>query len=67
MREDVQTWIHHMMEVHNLPLIQTDRFLMNGKALCLMTIDMFCQRVPLGGKTLYKDFQLRLSEAMYSN
>jgi len=55
-----------MAEVHGLPAIDTDRFLMNGKALCLMTIDMFCQRVPLGGKMLYKDFQLRLSMAMYS-
>ena len=66
LREDVEKWVHYMMEIHSLPSIQTDRFLMNGKALCLMTIDMFCQRVPLGGKTLYKDFQLRLSQAMYS-
>ena len=40
---------------------------MNGKALCLMTMEMFCQRVPLGGKMLYKDFQLRLSMALYGN
>jgi len=66
LREDVLTWIRHMSEVHGLPAIDTDRFLMNGKALCLMTIEMFCQRVPLGGKMLYKDFQLRLSMAMYS-
>ena len=66
LREDVQTWIRHMSEVHGLPAVDTDRFLMNGKALCLMTIEMFCQRVPLGGKMLYKDFQLRLSMAMYS-
>jgi hypothetical protein len=66
LREDVQTWIRHMAEVHGLPSVDCDRFLMNGKALCLMTIDMFCQRVPLGGKMLYKDFQLRLSMAMYS-
>eukprot|EP00095_Tigriopus_kingsejongensis_P007675 maker-scaffold156_size297567-snap-gene-1.35 protein:Tk07675 transcript:maker-scaffold156_size297567-snap-gene-1.35-mRNA-1 annotation:"hypothetical protein TcasGA2_TC015494" len=65
MREDVQTWIQYMSEVHGLPSIQSDRFLMNGKALCLMTMEMFCQRVPLGGKMLYKDFQLRLSMAMY--
>jgi len=42
-----------------------ERFPMNGKALCLMNVDMFLQRVPLGGKTLYKDFQLRLGRAMY--
>ncbi len=64
-REDVQTWIHFMSSVHSLPSVQSDRFLMNGKALCLMNMDMFCQRVPLGGKELFKDFQLRLSVAMY--
>ena len=32
-----------------------------------MTMEMFCQRVPLGGKMLYKDFQLRLSMAMYGD
>ena len=66
-REDVQTWIRHLAAVHNLPAVQPDRFLMNGKALCLMTMEMFCQRVPLGGKMLYKDFQLRLSMAMYGD
>ena len=29
-------------------------FLMNGKGLCLMTMDMFTVRAPLGGKTLFK-------------
>ena len=67
LREDVQTWIRHLAAVHNLPAVQPDRFLMNGKALCLMTMEMFCQRVPLGGKMLYKDFQLRLSMAMYGD
>lgn len=67
LREDVQTWILHLAAVHGLPAVQSDRFLMNGKALCLMTMEMFCQRVPLGGKMLYKDFQLRLSMAMYNN
>lgn len=56
-----------MSAAHGLPSVQADRFLMNGKALCLMTMEMFCQRVPLGGKMLYKDFQLRLSMAMYNS
>ena len=67
MREDVQVWIRYMSDVQGLPSVQSDRFLMNGKALCLMTMEMFCQRVPLGGKMLYKDFQLRLSMAMYQS
>ena len=56
------------MALEGLPTDEiTDRFLMNGKALCLMTMEMFCKRVPLGGKLLYKDFQLRLSIANNSN
>ncbi len=39
---------------------------MNGKALCLMSLSMFTYRVPLGGKTLFKDFQIRLSQAVYA-
>lgn len=65
-RDDVARWVQHVSAVHQLPSVQLDRFLMNGKALCLMTIEMFVSRVPLGGKLLYKDFQLRLSSALYS-
>ncbi|PNF37717.1 hypothetical protein B7P43_G11454, partial [Cryptotermes secundus] len=64
-RDDVARWLRHMATIHQLPHVPTDRFLMNGKALCLMSIDMFLGRVPLGGKLLYKDFQLRLGKAMY--
>lgn len=46
-------------------IFRSDRFLMNGKALCLMSLQMFTFRVPLGGKLLFKDFQLRLSSATY--
>ena len=50
---------------HDLPDVHADRFLMNGKALCLMSLNMFTYRVPLGGKLLFKDFQLRLGDAIY--
>ena len=63
MREDVEKWLQNLIALEGLPEVHTDRFLMNGKALCLMTMEMFCKRVPLGGKLLYKDFQLRLSIA----
>lgn len=65
-RDDVAVWLVHVMDQHRLPAVSTDRFLMNGKALCLMTMEMFVQRVPLGGKLLYKDFQLRLSNVLYN-
>lgn len=60
-------WLWNMERQHNLPTISADRFHMNGKALCLMNVDMFVQRVPLGGKLLYKDFQMRLTQALYNS
>ena len=44
--------------------VDAERFRMNGKALCLMTRDMFTYRVPRGGRVLYADFQLRLCRAV---
>ncbi|CAH1963266.1 unnamed protein product [Acanthoscelides obtectus] len=64
-REDVANWLNYVTSVHNLPKVPASRFHMNGKALCLMSPSMFLSRVPLGGKLLYKDFQLRLCAAMY--
>ena len=37
---------------------------MNGKALVLMTKEMFLYRVPEGGGILYEDIQLKLRKAM---
>ncbi|KAG8195842.1 hypothetical protein JTE90_008535 [Oedothorax gibbosus] len=65
-RDDVRQWVSWISSTQSLPPVHLDRFSMNGKALCLMSIDMFVARVPLGGKLLYKDFQLRLSRALYS-
>ncbi|KAL1502579.1 hypothetical protein ABEB36_007703 [Hypothenemus hampei] len=65
-REHVSQWLRHITTLHNLPEVPSSRFLMNGKALCLMSPSMFLARVPLGGKLLYKDFQLRLCAALYS-
>lgn len=45
--------------------VDPERFNMNGKALCLMNMDMFINRVPTGGKLLYKDFKLRLHKALF--
>ncbi|XP_059046788.1 transcription factor ETV6 [Achroia grisella] len=41
-----------------------ERFPMNGKALCLMTQEMFASRVPHTGHLLYQDFRKRLSKAL---
>ena len=63
-RDEVRQWLIWMSARHSLPL-DPDRFQMNGKALCLMSLAMFAVRVPLGGKLLYKDFQLRLTSAFH--
>ncbi|CAH0548927.1 unnamed protein product [Brassicogethes aeneus] len=65
-REHVAQWLSYVTNSHGLPEVPCSRFLMNGKALCLMSPTMFLSRVPLGGKLLYKDFQLRLCSALYS-
>ena len=63
-RAEVTRWVESVCSRHSLPLPSQDRFMMNGKAVCLMTAAMFCNRVPLGGKTLYRDFQIRLAKAL---
>ena len=63
-RTDVQTWVEAVCTEHGLPLPDPDRFMMNGKAVCLMSAPMFSLRMPLGGKTLYRDFQIRLGKAL---
>ena len=45
--------------------ISQDKFDMNGKALCMMNIEMFVARVPNGGKLLYRDLRLRLYPAVF--
>ena len=63
-RAEVCAWVQWTCLSHSLPLPATERFLMNGKAVCLMSTSMFSSRVPLGGKLLYKDFQIRLAKAI---
>ncbi|XP_013176098.1 PREDICTED: uncharacterized protein LOC106124173 [Papilio xuthus] len=41
-----------------------ERFPMNGKALCLMSRDMFATRVPRNGHQLHQDFRRRLAKAL---
>ncbi|XP_032243206.2 uncharacterized protein LOC5517283 isoform X1 [Nematostella vectensis] len=65
-REDVTSWLRWISEAYSLENVKLDRFEMNGKALCLMTLDMFLYRVPEGGRVLYHDFQRRLRLALGS-
>lgn len=64
-RQDVKTWILCLgksegIDAHHI----ADKFKMNGKALCLMSVEMFLSRFPQGGKMLYRDFRLRLTRAL---
>ncbi|CAH2101643.1 unnamed protein product [Euphydryas editha] len=56
-RAQVGTWVSRR---GGLP----ERFPMNGKALCLMSKDMFAARVPRLGHALYQDFRRRLAKAL---
>lgn len=65
-RSDVWVWLNNLAQSEGLPLTTelAQKFPMNGKALCLMSLDMYLSRVPVGGKMLYKDFRIRLARAM---
>ena len=64
-RAEVCLWVETTCSTHHLPAPGQERFLMNGKAVCLMSVNMFTSRVPLGGKLLYRDFQIRLAKALH--
>lgn len=65
-RSHVWMWLNNLALSEGLPLTTelAQKFPMNGKALCLMSLDMYLSRVPVGGKMLYKDFRIRLARAM---
>ncbi|XP_018795832.1 PREDICTED: uncharacterized protein LOC108973216 [Bactrocera latifrons] len=65
-RADVWKWLINMALSEGLEVTPElpQKFPMNGKALCLMSLDMYLCRVPVGGKMLYRDFRVRLARAM---
>lgn len=65
-RADVWKWLINMAVSEGLEVTPelSQKFPMNGKALCLMSLDMYLSRVPVGGKMLYRDFRVRLARAM---
>ncbi|EDW02183.1 ETS homologous factor [Drosophila grimshawi] len=65
-RADVWKWLINMAVSEGLEVTPElpQKFPMNGKALCLMSLDMYLCRVPVGGKMLYRDFRVRLARAM---
>lgn len=64
-RQEVKAWILNLGKSEGVCAQHiADKFKMNGKALCLMSVEMFLSRFPNGGKMLYRDFRLRLTRAM---
>lgn len=65
-RANVWTWLINLAQSEGLDISPelAQKFPMNGKALCLMSLDMYLTRVPVGGKMLYRDFRVRLARAM---
>lgn len=65
-RAHVWTWLINVAHSEGLETSPelAYKFQMNGKALCLMSLDMYLSRVPVGGKMLYRDFRVRLARAM---
>ena len=61
-RDQVAMWLHKSAVQYRLRSTNPERFPMNGKALVLMTKDMFVYRVPEGGGFLYEDIQFRLQK-----
>jgi ETS-domain lacking len=64
-RQDVKIWILNLGKSEGVDASHiAEKFNFNGKALCLMSVEMFLSRFPTGGKMLYRDFRLRLTRAM---
>ncbi len=57
-------WLMYASSQYRLGNTYPERFPMNGKALLLMSRDMFLSRVPHGGGLLFEDVQLKLQKAL---
>jgi len=62
--EHVVFWLRDLARKHNF-FIDTERFLMNGKGLCFMTLEGFRSRSPQGGALLHADLQKKLKTRIY--
>ena len=60
---EVVEWFKWATDRYGVKDITTDKFLMNGKGLCMLNLESFLYRVPQGGDLLYGDFQRRLHMA----
>lgn len=61
---EVLEWLKWATERYNVRDVSADKFLMNGKGMCMLSPEGFMFRVPRGGDALYKDFHRRLTTAI---
>ncbi|XP_038054201.1 transcription factor ETV7-like [Patiria miniata] len=63
-RTDVASWLQWAVEFYQLDSVDTLKFAMNGRGLCLLTRSGFMTRAPSCGDILHSDFQRRYAVAV---
>ena len=61
---EVMEWLKWATERYSIRDITADKFLMNGKGLCMLGVEGFLYRVPRGGDVLHGDFNKRVTAAV---
>ena len=61
---DVLEWLKWATERYSIREVTADKFLMNGKGMCMLGFQGFLYRVPRGGDVLFSDFQKRVNAAV---
>lgn len=61
---EVMEWLKWATERYSIRDITADKFLMNGKGLCMLSVEGFLYRVPRGGDVLHSDFNKRVTAAV---
>ncbi|XP_022083834.1 transcription factor ETV6-like isoform X2 [Acanthaster planci] len=63
-RADVVSWLEWARGFYQLDSVDTTKFAMNGRGLCLLTRSGFMNRAPSCGDVLHSDFQRRYAVAV---
>ena len=61
---EVMEWLKWATDRYSIRDVTADKFLMNGKGLCMLGVEGFLYRVPRGGETLHGDFNKRVTAAV---
>ncbi|XP_054715715.1 ets DNA-binding protein pokkuri-like [Uloborus diversus] len=59
-RQNVFTWLEWCVENFSLPPFDIDKFYMNGRGLCLLKKNDYCERAPRCGDVLFNALQILL-------